>query len=103
MQEIHHGLNRHQGREDPLSIIAREVAKETRLLCLDEFHVTDITDAMLMRRLLEGLLEQASIRCPERREFEDEILQRHSPTPPSAAADREGPDPISRASPSASQ
>ena len=28
-----------------------------RLLCLDEFHVTDITDAMLMRRLLEGLFE----------------------------------------------
>lgn len=61
MQEIHHGLNRHQGREDPLSIIAREVAKETRLLCLDEFHVTDITDAMLMRRLLEGLLEQGVV------------------------------------------
>ena len=61
MQEIHHGLTRHQGREDPLSIIAREVAKETRLLCLDEFHVTDITDAMLMRRLLEGLLEQGVV------------------------------------------
>lgn len=61
MQEIHHGLNRHQGREDPLSIIACDVAKETRLLCLDEFHVTDITDAMLMRRLLEGLLEQGVV------------------------------------------
>ncbi|HYP81263.1 MAG TPA: AFG1/ZapE family ATPase, partial [Steroidobacteraceae bacterium] len=31
-------------------------AREVRLLCLDEFHITDIGDAMLMRRLLEGLL-----------------------------------------------
>ena len=61
MQEIHGGLNEHQGKEDPLAIIAREIAKDTRLLCLDEFHVTDITDAMLMRRLLEGLFEQGVV------------------------------------------
>ncbi|MEO7728768.1 MAG: cell division protein ZapE [Burkholderiales bacterium] len=61
MQEIHRALNLHQGKEDPLSIIAREIAKDTRLLCLDEFHVTDITDAMLMRRLLEGLFEHGVV------------------------------------------
>ncbi len=61
MQEIHRGLNAHQGKENPLAIIAREIAKETRLLCLDEFHVTDITDAMLMRRLLEGLFEHGVV------------------------------------------
>ena len=61
MQEIHRGLNEHQGREDPLALIARDIAKETRLLCLDEFHVTDITDAMLMRRLLEGLFEHGVV------------------------------------------
>jgi len=61
MQEIHQRLNRHQGEEDPLTIIAREVAQETRLICLDEFHVTDITDAMLMRRLFEGLFEQGVV------------------------------------------
>lgn len=61
MQEIHHGLNRHQGEEDPLAIIAREVAQKTRLICLDEFHITDITDAMLMRRLLEVLFEQGVV------------------------------------------
>ena len=61
MQEIHHALNRHQGEEDPLRIIAREIARDTRLLCLDEFHVTDITDAMLMRRLLEGIFENGVV------------------------------------------
>lgn len=61
MQEIHQGLNRHQGEADPLRIIAREIARDTRLLCLDEFHVTDITDAMLMRRLLEGIVESGVV------------------------------------------
>ena len=61
MQEIHAALNRHQGREDPLALIAREIARDTRLICLDEFHVTDITDAMLMRRLLEGLFEHGVV------------------------------------------
>ena len=61
MQEVHLALNRHQGVEDPLAIIAREIAKDTRLICLDEFHITDITDAMLMRRLLEGLFEQGVV------------------------------------------
>jgi cell division protein ZapE len=61
MQEIHRGLNEQQGREDPLAIIARSIAKQTRLICLDEFHVTDITDAMLLRRLLEGLFEHGVV------------------------------------------
>lgn len=58
MQEIHRGLAARQGQADPLIAIARDIARETRLICLDEFHITDITDAMLMRRLLEGLFGQ---------------------------------------------
>jgi cell division protein ZapE len=61
MQEIHAALNRHQGEENPLAAISREIARDTRLICLDEFHITDITDAMLMRRLLEGLFENSVI------------------------------------------
>jgi cell division protein ZapE len=56
MQSIHHSLRDLQGQEDPLRLIAARIAREVRLLCLDEFHITDIGDAMLMRRLLEGLL-----------------------------------------------
>jgi cell division protein ZapE len=61
MQEIHHELHVRQGQADPLGAIARDFAKETRLLCLDEFHITDITDAMMMKRLLEALFEQGLV------------------------------------------
>lgn len=61
MQEIHHALRDKQGATDPLLAVARDIARDTRLICLDEFHITDITDAMLMRRLLEGLFEQGVV------------------------------------------
>ena len=56
MQSVHHSLRDLQGQEDPLRIVAARLARELRLLCLDEFHISDIGDAMLMRRLLQGLL-----------------------------------------------
>ncbi|MFN9491092.1 MAG: cell division protein ZapE [Betaproteobacteria bacterium] len=61
MQEIHKALARHQGNAEPMSLVARDIAREARILCLDEFHVTDITDAMLMRRLLEGLMAEGVV------------------------------------------
>ena len=61
MQRIHQELHRLQGQAEPLAAIARDLAQEARLLCLDEFHITDITDAMMMRRLLETLFEQGVV------------------------------------------
>mgnify|MGYP003334386880 CR=1 FL=1 len=61
MQEIHQRMNALTGQAEPLAAVARDVARDTRLLCLDEFHITDITDAMLMRKLLEGLMEQGVV------------------------------------------
>ena len=61
MQEIHHSLRDVQGRANPMREVARLIAKDARLLCLDEFHVTDITDAMLMHNLLEGLVEEGVV------------------------------------------
>jgi cell division protein ZapE len=58
MQGIHRDLRRLQGRAEPMQAVAQRVAEEARLWCLDEFQVTDIGDAMLMRRLLEGLFER---------------------------------------------
>jgi cell division protein ZapE len=55
MQDIHRQLRELQGRAEPLQLIAERVTEGTRVLCLDEMHVTDIGDAMLMRGLLTGL------------------------------------------------
>lgn len=57
MREIHTRLAAFKGKADPLSRVAREISRHVRLLCLDEFHIADITDAMLMRGLLQGLLD----------------------------------------------
>ncbi|MFO7603934.1 MAG: cell division protein ZapE [Gammaproteobacteria bacterium] len=55
MRDIHAQIREHPHMEDPLSVIGREWAERYRLLCLDEFHVTDITDAMILARLLDAL------------------------------------------------
>ncbi len=61
MQDIHHRLRDLQGEENPLLVVARHISQQLRLLCLDEFHVTDIGDAMLMRNLLQGLFDQGLV------------------------------------------
>ena len=57
MQEIHSRLAALKGQRDPLARLAQEFAHHVHLLCLDEFHINDIADAMLMRGLLQGLLD----------------------------------------------
>jgi len=55
MQYIHHELKKYQGKKDPLQIIAKELAKQYHVICFDEFVVTDIVDAMLLKNLLQAL------------------------------------------------
>ena len=57
MQWVHGQLREAQGEAEPLARIGRDAAKTMRLLCLDEFQITDIGDAMLMRNLLQSLLD----------------------------------------------
>ncbi len=55
MKSIHDGLARVKNQKDPLQEVALQYAEGVRVLCLDEFVVTDIGDAMLIGRLLEAL------------------------------------------------
>ena len=58
MREVHRQLAQLQGTVDPLDELARQMARKYRLICFDEFHVADITDAMILHRLLEALFAQ---------------------------------------------
>ena len=61
MREIHTRMRGLSGQEDPLDVISTEIAKEVRLLAFDEFHVSDIADAMILARLLELLIEKGVV------------------------------------------
>ncbi|GAA5914260.1 hypothetical protein JCM6882_003669 [Rhodosporidiobolus microsporus] len=59
MMDVHkkgHVIKSEHGiAQDWVVMAAREIADETRVLCFDEFQVTDIADAMILRRLMEAL------------------------------------------------
>ena len=58
MQQIHADLKRFKGEKDPLSYVAKQFAKRTCIIVLDEFFVNDIADAMILSRLLIFLFSQ---------------------------------------------
>jgi cell division protein ZapE len=57
MRSVHRELDEVKGMPDPLDEVARRIAKRHRLICFDEFHVSDIADAMILHRLLSKLFE----------------------------------------------
>ncbi|TFZ00726.1 cell division protein ZapE [Ramlibacter henchirensis] len=57
MREVHRELTELQGTVNPLDALGERIAKRFRLICFDEFHVADITDAMILHRLLQALFD----------------------------------------------
>ena len=55
MREVHRELQELKGTADPLDELGRRIARRFRLICFDEFHIADVTDAMILHRLLQAM------------------------------------------------
>jgi cell division protein ZapE len=58
MREVHRELHELKGTANPLDELGRRIARRFRLICFDEFVVSDVTDAMILHRLLDTLFAQ---------------------------------------------
>lgn len=58
MQRVHAELNLLKMQKNPLELVARKIAGEARIICFDEFFVSDIGDAMILGGLLTQLIEE---------------------------------------------
>ena len=61
MREVHHQLRELQGEVNPLRQVATHLSSRARVLCFDEFFVSDIADAMLLAGLLEALFQRGLV------------------------------------------
>ncbi|WVZ94239.1 hypothetical protein U9M48_040151 [Paspalum notatum var. saurae] len=61
MLNVHSRLQMHKGVSDPLEVIAAEISDEAIILCLDEFMVTDVADAMILNRLFRHLFSKGVV------------------------------------------
>lgn len=61
MRDIHQQLQSKQGKKNPLLLIAKEIASEYRVICFDEFFVSDIADAMILGELFKYLFNEGII------------------------------------------
>lgn len=58
MRRVHQELKTLDGQKNPLEIVADRIASEARVICFDEFFVSDITDAMILATLMDGLFKR---------------------------------------------
>jgi cell division protein ZapE len=73
MREIHRSLDELKGTPDPLAAVAARTARRWRLVCFDEFHVSDIADALILGRFLEQVMERGVVFCMTSNYHPDEL------------------------------
>jgi cell division protein ZapE len=61
MKGVHDELRTLVREEDPLATVAARIARRHRLICFDEFHVSDVADAMILGRLLTALFRHGTV------------------------------------------
>nr|WP_301541934.1 cell division protein ZapE [Shewanella sp. KJ2020] len=61
MHQLHLDLDSLKGTRDPLLVIAKQMAAKYRVICFDEFFVSDITDAMLLGTLFQALFKEGVV------------------------------------------
>ena len=57
MREVHRELQDLKGTVNPLDELGKRIARRFRLICFDEFHIADVTDAMILHRLLKAMFD----------------------------------------------
>jgi cell division protein ZapE len=75
MQNVHKELKSLGNIESPLKIVADRLAEKAKVLCFDEFHVADITDAMLLAGLLDALFERGVVLVTTSNQHPDQLYQ----------------------------
>jgi len=61
MLDVHRLLQKQKGVSDPLDAVANDISSEAILLCLDEFMVTDVADALILNRMFRHLFNKGII------------------------------------------
>lgn len=57
MQQVHQLLKQYRDQRDPLKLVAKELIQDSRILCFDEFVVTDVADAVILSKLMRYLFD----------------------------------------------
>jgi len=58
MRKVHKDLKTHKNKKNPIRLITNSISKGAKVICIDEFFVEDIADAMILSELLAGLIEK---------------------------------------------